>query len=163
MTSRVARMRTLSREQRMTDINGRLSQAQQNRQVTQQVPVVTPQIAKNCSSGTRRGPVVVDVESGSTARSSRSRTRLHSARASVESDELNKPKKSKAVAPPVEEPKFNCPICMCPFTKETSTKCGHIFCNSCIKKAISCQAVCPTCRKKVASKDLIRIFLPSTR
>lgn len=44
MTSRVARMRTLSREQRMTDINGRLSQGQQNRQVTQQFPVVTPQI-----------------------------------------------------------------------------------------------------------------------
>ncbi|ESQ49310.1 hypothetical protein EUTSA_v10021816mg [Eutrema salsugineum] len=68
---------------------------------------------------------------------------------------------SKAVAP-VEEPKFYCPICMCPLTEETSTKCGHIFCNSCIKKAISHQPSCPSCRKHVTASDLIRIYLPTT-
>lgn len=71
-------------------------------------------------------------------------------------------RKSKTVAP-VEEPKFNCPICLCPFTEEVSTKCGHIFCKECIKNAISLQAKCPTCRKKVTAKDLIRVFLPTTR
>lgn len=72
-------------------------------------------------------------------------------------------RKSKAVAPPVQEPKFNCPICLCPFTEEVSTKCGHIFCKACIKNALSLQAKCPTCRKKITAKDLIRVFLPTAR
>ncbi|WZZ01487.1 hypothetical protein YC2023_073815 [Brassica napus] len=69
----------------------------------------------------------------------------------------------KPPPPPPEEPKFSCPICMCPFTEETSTKCGHIFCKGCIKTAISRQAKCPTCRKRVTVKELIRVFLPTTR
>jgi len=119
-------------------------------------------------------------------------TRRRSDQTSVDSVELNKPvrdvggvffsflkvllfgvwltkfhflvqRKSKAVAPPVEEPKFSCPICLCPFTQEVSTKCGHIFCKKCIKNALSLQAKCPTCRKKITVKDLIRVFLPTTR
>ncbi|KAF8019120.1 hypothetical protein BT93_H3871 [Corymbia citriodora subsp. variegata] len=64
--------------------------------------------------------------------------------------------------PPPKEPTFTCPICMGPLVEETSTKCGHIFCKSCIKVAISAQAKCPTCRKRVVVKDLIRVFLPAT-
>ncbi|CAF1920667.1 unnamed protein product [Brassica napus] len=78
----------------------------------------------------------------------------------------NVPDTSKAPAPappPPEEPKFSCPICMCPFTEEMSTKCGHIFCKGCIKMAISKQGKCPTCRKKVTARELIRVFLPTTR
>ncbi|CAL1361648.1 unnamed protein product [Linum trigynum] len=67
-----------------------------------------------------------------------------------------------AAPPPPPEPIFNCPICMSPFVEETSTKCGHIFCKKCIKAAIARQPKCPTCRKKVTAKDLIRVFLPST-
>ncbi|OAY32829.1 E3 ubiquitin-protein ligase RNF4 [Manihot esculenta] len=61
-----------------------------------------------------------------------------------------------------KEPTFNCPICMGPFVEETSTKCGHIFCKACIKAAIRVQAKCPTCRKKISVKNLIRVFLPAT-
>ncbi|KAJ4888087.1 RING/U-box superfamily protein [Raphanus sativus] len=50
-----------------------------------------------------------------------------------------------------------------PFTEEMSTKCGHIFCKGCIQMAISKQGKCPTCRKKVTVKELIRVFLPTTR
>ncbi|CAN0897932.1 E3 ubiquitin-protein ligase RNF4 [Linum grandiflorum] len=64
--------------------------------------------------------------------------------------------------PPPEPPIFNCPICMAPFVEETSTKCGHIFCKKCIKDALAFRAKCPTCRKKVTARDLIRVFLPST-
>ncbi|CAA7050908.1 unnamed protein product [Microthlaspi erraticum] len=102
----------------------------------------------------RRGPLVVDVESGI----SKNRTRRRSDKANPE---LNNSRKSKAAAP-VEEPKFNCPICMCPLTEEMTTKCGHIFCNKCIRSAISIQPNCPACRKKVTPKDLIRVFLPTT-
>lgn len=63
---------------------------------------------------------------------------------------------------PPKEPVFTCPICMGPMVEEMSTRCGHIFCKSCIKAAISAQAKCPTCRKKITVKELIRVFLPTT-
>ncbi|GMJ09002.1 SUMO-targeted ubiquitin E3 ligase 1 [Hibiscus trionum] len=63
--------------------------------------------------------------------------------------------------PPPKEPTFNCPICMGPLTEEMSTRCGHIFCKACIKAAIAVQAKCPTCRKRVTVRELIRVFLPS--
>ncbi|KAE8699554.1 TATA-binding protein-associated factor 2N-like isoform X1 [Hibiscus syriacus] len=62
---------------------------------------------------------------------------------------------------PQKEPTFNCPICMGPLTEEMSTRCGHIFCKGCIKAAIAFQPRCPTCRKKVTVRELIRVFLPS--
>ncbi|KAE9593395.1 putative aminoacyltransferase, E1 ubiquitin-activating enzyme [Lupinus albus] len=63
---------------------------------------------------------------------------------------------------PPKEPVFNCPICIGPLVEEVSTKCGHIFCKACIKAAISAQNKCPTCRKKITVRSLIRVFLPST-
>nr|VDC77891.1 unnamed protein product [Brassica rapa] len=111
------------------------------------------------SRGSRRGTLVVDLDSGGTTRAS---TQHQSEQANVEPKDSRKSNKS-VVAAPVEEPKFNCPICMCPLTEEMSTKCGHIFCKSCIKEAISRQAKCPTCRKDVTAEDLIRVFLPTTK
>ncbi|GMI66369.1 SUMO-targeted ubiquitin E3 ligase 1 [Hibiscus trionum] len=67
----------------------------------------------------------------------------------------------KPPPPPPKEPTFNCPICMGPLTEEMSTRCGHIFCKACIKAAIAVQAKCPTCRKRVTVRELIRVFLPS--
>ncbi|XP_023759220.1 uncharacterized protein LOC111907652 isoform X2 [Lactuca sativa] len=66
------------------------------------------------------------------------------------------------VPPPPPEPTFNCPVCMGPLVEEVTTKCGHIFCKGCIKAAIAAQAKCPTCRRKVTNRELIRIYLPST-
>lgn len=62
---------------------------------------------------------------------------------------------------PPKEPVFNCPICMGPLTEEMSTKCGHIFCKQCIYTALGAQAKCPTCRKRVTSRELRRVFLPA--
>lgn len=72
--------------------------------------------------------------------------------------------RQNAAAPPLppKEPTFTCPICMGPLVEEMSTKCGHIFCKTCIRSAIAAQAKCPTCRKKVTVKELIRVFLPAT-
>lgn len=64
--------------------------------------------------------------------------------------------------PPPKAPIFNCPICMGPFVEEMSTKCGHIFCNVCIRNAIAAQKKCPTCRMKITLKNIFRIYLPST-
>ncbi|EOA12593.1 hypothetical protein CARUB_v10027099mg [Capsella rubella] len=131
--------------------------------------------AKSKSRNARRRSLMVDVESGGTTRlpanTSNKRRRIPSNEpvidcehgSVVEVDMLSRLTRSKAPAPPPEEPKFTCPICMCPFTEEMSTKCGHIFCKGCIKMAISRQGKCPTCRKKVTAKELIRVFLPATR
>ncbi|KAK2453730.1 RING/U-box superfamily protein [Trifolium repens] len=71
------------------------------------------------------------------------------------------PNMEKEASEPKSE--FHCPICMDLLVEEMSTRCGHIFCKKCIKKAISSQgAKCPTCRKKVTSAQLIRVFLSSS-
>ncbi|CAL5207880.1 unnamed protein product [Lathyrus oleraceus] len=65
----------------------------------------------------------------------------------------------------VETPKelaLNCPLCRNPFVEEMSTMCGHIFCKSCIKNTISRHRKCPTCRKRLTSRGLRRVFLPSS-
>ncbi|KAL9275276.1 E3 ubiquitin-protein ligase RNF4-like protein [Drosera capensis] len=64
--------------------------------------------------------------------------------------------------PPPKEPAFSCPVCMGPLVEEMSTKCGHIFCKSCIQASIHAQKKCPTCRRKLAMKDIIRVYLPAT-
>ncbi|KAK9146020.1 hypothetical protein Sjap_005923 [Stephania japonica] len=63
--------------------------------------------------------------------------------------------------PPLKELTLSCPVCMNPFEEEMSTKCGHIFCKKCINTAVMRQNKCPTCRRKLAMKDMIRIYLPS--
>ncbi|KAF8047111.1 hypothetical protein N665_3202s0006 [Sinapis alba] len=121
------------------------------------------------SGARRRRRLTVDVESGGTTRLSPNKRRRVPPNQPVIDCE-NVPDTSSSVSsskapapPPPEEPKFSCPICLCPFTEEMSTKCGHIFCKGCIKMAVSKQGKCPTCRKKVTAKELIRVFLPTTR
>lgn len=61
---------------------------------------------------------------------------------------------------------INCPVCMetvQQFEKDgrhlMATKCGHIFCNVCIGKAVKVQGKCPTCRKLVPRNSYHPIFL----
>ncbi|XP_010552044.1 PREDICTED: LON peptidase N-terminal domain and RING finger protein 3-like [Tarenaya hassleriana] len=128
-------------------------------------------INKSTGTGLHRRPLMVDVDSGRTSRMpaniSIKRRRVPPNQPVIDCDHvvlLTVPGREPVSKPPPpqEEPKFTCPICMCPFTQETSTKCGHIFCKECIKMAISSQGKCPTCRKKVTARDLIRVFLPAT-
>ncbi|KAL5070829.1 hypothetical protein RYX36_021716 [Vicia faba] len=68
--------------------------------------------------------------------------------------------KKKAFETPKESP-YKCPICMDSIEEEMATRCGHIFCKFCIKKAIKAQGKCPACREPVTSRQLRRVFLPS--
>jgi hypothetical protein len=54
---------------------------------------------------------------------------------------------------------LNCSICQFEMKNMTSTKCGHTFCEQCIKQAIRVNKKCPTCRKITNMKDLHRVFL----
>ncbi|OVA03802.1 zinc finger protein [Macleaya cordata] len=83
-------------------------------------------------------------------------------KSSAKRKNVMKPPEPPQTAPPPKEPTFSCPVCMGPLVEEMSTKCGHIFCKKCIKAAITAQSKCPTCRRKLAMKDTIRIYLPAT-
>lgn len=54
-----------------------------------------------------------------------------------------------------------CPVCMESSVKRkpTSTKCGHIFCESCINHAITITHKCPMCNTKLSKKMIFRIYL----
>ncbi|KAE8708486.1 TATA-binding protein-associated factor 2N-like isoform X1 [Hibiscus syriacus] len=128
--------------------------------------------AKN-NSRRSRGRTVVDVDSGWPARSTnnsqnRCREFLSSSTAINCDHYINLESSPRSMAeeiirpqPSPKEPTFNCPICMGSLKEEMSTRCGHIFCKACIKAAIAERGKCPTCRKKVTVKELIRVFLPS--
>lgn len=61
---------------------------------------------------------------------------------------------------------MDCPICM-DNSREirrskrqlATTTCGHIFCSTCIRRAVTSQHACPTCRKKLTLKQIIPLFI----
>uniref|UniRef100_A0A8R7U102 RING-type domain-containing protein n=1 Tax=Triticum urartu TaxID=4572 RepID=A0A8R7U102_TRIUA len=85
----------------------------------------------------------------------------------VDTPETNKipPKVVQAVPEPVKEipkeTKFSCPVCMNELVNASSTICGHIFCQKCIKASIQAQKKCPTCRRKLTMSNFHRVYLPT--
>ncbi|CAM0884361.1 unnamed protein product [Alopecurus aequalis] len=62
---------------------------------------------------------------------------------------------------PVKEPKFSCPVCMNELVNASSTTCGHIFCDRCIRTSIQTQSKCPTCRRTLSLSGFHRVYLPT--
>lgn len=60
-----------------------------------------------------------------------------------------------------KELKLTCSICISTMEEETSTVCGHIFCKKCITNAINVWKRCPTCRKKLTTSHIHRIYISS--
>lgn len=132
--------------------------------------------AENNSRRNRRRPIV-DLESDRTRATRHKRRRVEPNQTiincelyiNLDSNSNSNSRNERATQPPLpppppppKEPTFTCPICMAPLVEEMSTKCGHIFCKKCIKAAITAQGKCPTCRRKVTAKELIRVFLPTS-
>ncbi|XP_052211473.1 uncharacterized protein LOC127814187 isoform X2 [Diospyros lotus] len=125
--------------------------------------------AKNNSRRNRQNTLVVDLDSEEreVGTSNRNKRRRVSSSQIIINCDLYKNKNVESMEPsslpppPPKEPTFSCPVCMGQFVEEMSTKCGHIFCKSCLKSAIAAQGKCPTCRRKVTMKDTIRVYLPA--
>ncbi|XP_047939662.1 E3 ubiquitin-protein ligase RNF4-like [Salvia hispanica] len=131
--------------------------------------------AKNNARRNRGRTVVVDVDNDD--RASRNKRRRVPTNQTIincdlyinlESSSNSSRESGKSAAVPIppvppKEPTFSCPICMGPLVEEMTTKCGHIFCKACIKASIAAQGKCPTCRRKTTTRDIIRVYLPSTR
>ncbi|XP_039003802.1 E3 ubiquitin-protein ligase RNF4-like [Hibiscus syriacus] len=128
------------------------------------------QAKNNSRSSSRR---TVDVDSarcpGRSTNSQNKRRRLNPSQTVINCDHyINLESTPQSIVqeiikpqPPPQKPTFNCPICMGSFTEEMPTRCGHIFCNTCIKTALAERRKRRTCRKRVVVKELIRVFLPS--
>jgi len=61
-----------------------------------------------------------------------------------------------------KEPKFSCPVCMNELVEPSSTICGHIYCQKCIRAAIQANKKCPNCRRKLNMNNFHRVYLPTT-
>ena len=46
-----------------------------------------------------------------------------------------------------------------PGSQLVSTVCGHVFCRSCLRQCVLTQGQCPTCRRRIATKDYHPLFL----
>lgn len=54
---------------------------------------------------------------------------------------------------------LKCSICLDNVSYPTSTICGHLFCEACIRLAVRQTGLCPTCRKKLTLKQIHRVYL----
>lgn len=57
---------------------------------------------------------------------------------------------------------LSCPICfenLRPALKPTSTKCGHLYCESCLDAIIKTHKKCSKCNASINRKSCIRLFL----
>ncbi|XP_048851951.1 E3 ubiquitin-protein ligase RNF4-like isoform X1 [Brienomyrus brachyistius] len=61
---------------------------------------------------------------------------------------------------------ISCPICMDTYAEivgsgrlVVSTRCGHLFCSVCLRDCLAKSHTCPTCRKKLTSKQYHPIYI----
>ncbi|EZA51631.1 hypothetical protein DMN91_003855 [Ooceraea biroi] len=80
---------------------------------------------------------------------------------SSSSDEENTRKNFTVESDTGESISLTCPICLESLSskqKPTVTKCGHIFCSTCLQTSLRRFKKCPTCKSSVSLKSCIRIY-----
>ncbi|XP_030387682.1 uncharacterized protein LOC115634230 [Scaptodrosophila lebanonensis] len=60
-----------------------------------------------------------------------------------------------------KEDSYKCPVCWESVRQRepVSTKCGHVFCNTCIQSVLRLTHKCPMCNKKMSSRQTFRIYI----
>lgn len=87
------------------------------------------------------------------------RTSPYQASAAAKKKSLPKPRPMNLDDSQIDEPsqrvKITCPICLDSSMKKklVSTKCGHIYCEDCLKLALQNLKKCPVCRKALTGRD----------
>ncbi|XP_053180052.1 RING finger protein 4 [Scomber japonicus] len=61
---------------------------------------------------------------------------------------------------------ISCPVCMDSYSEivesgrlVVSTKCGHVFCSQCLRDALTSSHTCPTCRKRLTSRQYHPLYI----
>ncbi|XP_038142584.1 RING finger protein 4 [Cyprinodon tularosa] len=61
---------------------------------------------------------------------------------------------------------ISCPVCLDLYSEivgsgrlVVSTKCGHVFCSQCLRDALTSSHTCPTCRKKLTSRQYHPLYI----
>lgn len=62
--------------------------------------------------------------------------------------------KQKQVAAETEPVRLSCPVCLNSAAKLMATRCGHVFCSSCIKHTFEHGQGCPSCRTQGSASQL---------
>ncbi|XP_023171509.1 E3 ubiquitin-protein ligase complex slx8-rfp subunit rfp2 [Drosophila hydei] len=115
---------------------------------------------------TRRLPAFINLTDSTNEPTAANRRRLYEnnqSTAAAESIDLgfSLPKRECLDEHDSSSESYKCPVCLeCVRKREpSSTKCGHIFCKSCIETAIASTHKCPLCNKRVAKRSIFRIYL----
>ncbi|EGO03482.1 hypothetical protein SERLA73DRAFT_129809 [Serpula lacrymans var. lacrymans S7.3] len=53
---------------------------------------------------------------------------------------------------------YDCPLCLDTTKALSVTRCGHIFCTSCIQRVFRTKRLCPVCRQSGSLKQLRKIY-----
>lgn len=53
---------------------------------------------------------------------------------------------------------IKCSVCLDQVSHPTSTICGHLFCEACLRLSVRETGKCPACRKKLTLKQIHRVF-----
>jgi len=99
---------------------------------------------------TRRSETVVDLTSSP------------GPEADVEQPAKKRQRRGPPQAPPVDDTQsfsMTCPICLESVKQPSSTVCGHIFCLTCIRNTLAVLGRCPTCRARIRSTQVHRIYI----
>ena len=94
----------------------------------------------------------------------------HASQPTTPSVSLSASKPSASYSPSpgksVGKASISCPVCMDRASvfestgrKLVTTNCGHIFCDECIRQAISSLHKCPVCNKKLTLRSYHRLFI----
>ena len=54
---------------------------------------------------------------------------------------------------------YICPICISPINHCCVTKCGHCFCQQCLKESLDFNSKCPYCNFQLKSDEFYRCYL----
>jgi hypothetical protein len=102
--------------------------------------------------------ITLEEEESSTDREEPARKRQHiSSTPRKRPPSISPASHSKQARPDSPDNSLKCPVCLDPFKiikkrgdKCVVTRCGHLFCDTCLKNSLACNGrKCPTCRKNV--------------